>query len=219
MPGRIGSAAAVLGAVVLLVATMLHPMRADPNDPGAAFAEYAADRFWVASHFAQFVGALLIFAGLHALTRSLEGDRGRPLADLALLVAVAALASAAVLQAVDGVALKVMVDRWAAAPAVQKPAAFEAALAVRHIEVGVAAFSTFLFGTAGVLFGIALAAGGRYPAWLGWLAIIGGAGTMVGGVLTAFTGFSPAEMSVAMPSNVVMLVWIAASGIVLWRRA
>src|SRR5262249_60935302 len=123
MPGRIGSAAAVLGAVVLLVATMLHPMRADPNDPGAAFAEYAADRFWVASHFAQFVGALLIFAGLHALTRSLEGDRGRPLADLALLVAVAARSSAAVLPAGSGGALSRRWERGAAAPNVQMPAA------------------------------------------------------------------------------------------------
>ena len=219
MPCRIGSSAAVLGAVVLLVATMLHPVGADPNNPAAAFSEYAADRNWVASHLGQFVGALLIFVGLHALARSLENDRVGPLADLALLVAVAALASAAVLQAVDGVALKVMVDRWAAAPAVQKPAAFEAALAVRHIEIGVAAFSAFLFGTAGILFGIALAAGARYPAWLGWLAIIGGAGTMVGGVLTAFTSFSAVEMSVAMPSNLVMLIWIAASGIVMWCRA
>src|SRR5262245_47741057 len=157
MPCRIGSSAAVLRAVVLLVATMLHPVGADPNNPAAAFSEYAADRNWVASHLGQFVGALLIFVGLHALARSLENDRVGPLADLALLVAVAALAAAAVLQAVDGVALKVMVDRLAAAPAAEKPAAFEAALAVRHIEIGVAAFSAFLFGTAGVLFGIALA--------------------------------------------------------------
>jgi hypothetical protein len=220
MPTResIGSVAAVVGAHVLLVATMLHPMGADPNDPVAAFTEYAADRIWVASHVGQFVGVFLIFVGLHALARSLDGDRTGAVAELALLVALAALAAAAVLQAVDGIALKAMVDRWAAAPDGEKPAAFVAALAVRHIEIGVAAFAAFLFGGAGILFGIALAASARYPAWLGWLGIIGGAGTLAGGVLIAFTGFSSAEMNVAMPSGLVMIVWIAAAGVIMWRR-
>ena len=53
---RIGGAAAVIGSVVLFIATMLHPMSADPNDPPAAFAEYAADARWVGSHLGQFFG-------------------------------------------------------------------------------------------------------------------------------------------------------------------
>jgi len=218
MPGRIGAGAAIIGPIVLLVATMLHPSGADPNDPVAAFSEYAADRLWVATHLMAFVGAFLMVICLFALARSLEGDRLRPLADLAVLVAFAALATAAILQAVDGVALKSMVDRWAAAPDAQKQAAFEAALAVRHVEIGVAGFSGFLFGMTGVLFGVALAASKTYPVWLGWLAILGGGGTVAGGVLTMFTGFSSVEMNVAMPSNIIMLVWLVATGVVMWRR-
>ena len=42
------------------------------------------------------------------------------------------------LKAVDGVALKVMVDAWAVAPAAQKEAAFYAAFAVRQVEIGLA---------------------------------------------------------------------------------
>ena len=38
-----------------LVATSLHPLEADPNDPEAAFAEYAADDLWVATHLGQFI--------------------------------------------------------------------------------------------------------------------------------------------------------------------
>ena len=218
MPGRIGAAAAIIGPVVLLVATMLHPMSADPNDPVAAFSEYAADRLWIASHFAQFVGVCLIFIGLCALSRSLEGERTRWPSDLALLTAATTLAAAAILQAVDGVALKAMVDRWAAAPDTQKPVAFAAALAVRHVEIGVAGFSAVLFGMTGVLFGVALVASQKYPVGLGWLAIVGGAGTTAGGVLTVFTGFSPAEMNVAMPSNLVLLGWLVATGVIMWRR-
>jgi hypothetical protein len=46
-----------------------------------------------------------------------------------------------VLQAVDGVALKGMVDIWANSPADQKQSALSATLAVRHIEVGAAAIT------------------------------------------------------------------------------
>src|SRR6188472_1769752 len=50
---RIGAACAVAGSVVLFIGTYLHPMQADPNRPLEAFAEYAADRFWIASHLIQ----------------------------------------------------------------------------------------------------------------------------------------------------------------------
>jgi hypothetical protein len=216
---RAGSAAAIVGTVVLVVATMLHPMSADPADPAAAFSEYAADRLWIASHLGQFLGIALIFVGLYALHRSLADGPVGWIADLALLFALAALVMAAVVQAVDGIALKAMVDHWAGASDAQKQAAFEAALAVRRIEIGAASLLALLFGTAGVLFGIAIATSAVYPAWLGWVAMMSGAGTAAGGVLTAFTGFSDVAMNVGMPFNLVMLAWIAAIGIVMWRQA
>jgi hypothetical protein len=45
---------------------------------------------------------------------------------------VAGVAVAAALQAVDGIALKVTVDRWAAATGDVRAVVYEAALAVRH---------------------------------------------------------------------------------------
>jgi hypothetical protein len=69
------------------------------------------------------------------------------------------------------------------------------------------------------LFGVALAASARYPTWLGWLAIIGGSGTVAGGALMAFHGFSPIAMNVAMPFGLIMIVWLAAAGVLMWRRA
>jgi len=215
---RTGSTTAIIGALALLIATMLHPMTADLGDPVAAFTEYAADRWWIASHLGQFLGVALMFVGMYALARSLQDDPLGWLADLALLVGTAALAAAAVLQAVDGVALKIVVDHWAAAPATQKPSAFEAALAVRQIEVGIASFAALLFGTAVVLLGIVLVASALYPAWLGWLGVIGGGGTAAGGVLMAFTGFSHAATNLMMPFNLALLAWMIAAGILIWRR-
>jgi hypothetical protein len=64
---RIGAVAAPTGAVLLLVSTLLHPLGADPNDAPAAFAEYAADPFYVWSHIGQFAGFALIGTALVAL--------------------------------------------------------------------------------------------------------------------------------------------------------
>lgn len=216
---KIGSLAAIFGAVTLFIATMLHPRSADPSDSVAAFTEYAADTWWIASHLGAFAGVALMFVGIHALSRSLIDAPIGWLANLGMLAAFAALVLSAVLQAIDGVALKMMVDHWASVPVAQKPSAFEAAFAVRQIEIGVASFTAMLFGTAGVLLGIALAASALYPAWLGFIAIVGGLGTAIGGLLTAFSGFSRAAMNVGMPFNLIMIIWIALAGILMWRRA
>ena len=170
---RIGGAAAVVGAILLFIGTFLHPAQADPNDALAAFQEYAADDLWVASHLTQFFGFALIVAGLVALSRSLSTGVTAGLARLAVAGAVASRALVAVLQAVDGVALKVMVDSWVNAPPADKAVAFQAAFAVRQIEIGVASLVSLVFGITVVLYGLAVALSHTYPKWLGWLAVIG----------------------------------------------
>jgi hypothetical protein len=63
---KVGGIGAIVGVVVLFVATMLHPLDAHPGDAPAAFAEYAMDRHWVATHLSQLLGAVLVAAGLGA---------------------------------------------------------------------------------------------------------------------------------------------------------
>ena len=219
MPLKLGSVCAIAGAIVLMAGTALHPLGADPGDAAAAFAEYAVDEYWVASHLGQFLGVALMFAGLVALSDSLNHERCAWLSRLGVFVGVSALATSAVLQAVDGVALKVLVDAWASAAEEQKQSAFQAALAVRQIEVGVASFMALLFGTVFILFGIAIALSDGYLSWLGWLGALGGTGTVAGGLLVAFTGFSTTAMNVAMPSNLVLMIWMVVIGVLMWRRA
>ena len=138
---------------------------------------------------------------------------------LGVFVGVAALAMSAVLQAVDGIALKLMVDDWVSASEGQKQSAFQATLAVRRIEIGVASFMALLFGSALALFASAVAFSTIYPTWLGWLGIGGGIGTIAGGLLTMFSGFSTTAMNVAMPFNIILVVWMVVIGVLMWRRA
>ena len=219
MPLRPGSLCAIAGAILLMVGTALHPLGADPSDAVAAFTEYAADGYWIATHIGQFVGVALMFIGWVALGDSLKDGLWAWLARLGVLVGVAALATTAVLQAVDGVALKVLVDAWASAAEEHKQSAFQAALAARQIEVGVASFVALLFGTVFIFFGIAIVLSNGYPRWLGWVGSLGGFGTVAGGILVAFTGFSATAMNVVMPFNLILVIWMVLIGVLMWRRA
>jgi hypothetical protein len=192
---------------------------ADPNDAHAAFAEYAADPHWVASHLTQLAGVALIVVGLLVVSQELDEGRGRVWSRVAAAGAIVGLAIAASLQAVDGVALRAMVRWWAAAPETQRAAAFGAAFAVRQVEIGFATMSSIGFGLVAILYGVALLADARFAKALGALAIAGGLPTALAGLVMASEGFSPLEMAINMPANALLLVWMLALGVSLWRRA
>ncbi|MCZ8513163.1 hypothetical protein O9H85_12150 [Paenibacillus filicis] len=109
---RFAAMIAMIGALFLLVGTLLHPMHEDPNMPAAAFKEYAADPNWVASHLTQLSGVFLMVASLVLLARRIAGGPAGAAVTLGAVSAAASLAVAAALQAVDGIALKVMVNTW-----------------------------------------------------------------------------------------------------------
>lgn len=203
---------------MFFLGTYLHPMEADPNDATAAFAEYAADQLWVASHLTQLIGVTLIAAALLMLSRQLRTTKAATLRRLAEGGAVASLAVATALQAVDGIALKALVDNWAAAPAGQRDIAFQSALAVRQVEVGLASTFSLLFGSTVTLYGVALLGDRMYPKWMAGLAIVGGVPTAIAGVVMAYTGFSGLTMAINMPASSVLLVWMLAVGVCMCRR-
>ena len=216
-PGsRIGPIAAIAGAIVLFVGTYLHPMSADPNVPRAAFAEYAASHHWVVIHLMQLFGVILITASLVLLSRKMADGPAAEWATLGAAGAIASLSVASALQAVDGVAVKVMVDTWAATP---EPASFSAAFGVRQVEVGLASISSLLFGLTATVYGIALLIDGRFPKWLAVVAIVGGVPTAIAGVVMAYTGFSNQAMLIGMPSDALLILWLIALGIFGWKRA
>jgi len=215
--GRIGAVTAIGGAVTLFVATLFHPMTANPNDPVAAFTEYAADRLWVATHLGQFLGLALLCVSLVAVGEVMEAGLPAAWARVGVVGTAASLAVAAALQAADGVALKVMVDRWMQASGEERLRAFESAFAVRQIEIGLASLLSVLFGLTIVVFGVSIFLSRRFPKWLAALGLLGGLGTLAAGVVQAYTGFSALAMMVGMPANTILLVWAVLVGTYLWR--
>jgi hypothetical protein len=216
---RLGAVAAPVGAIILLVSTLLHPLGADPNDAAAAFAEYAANSFYVWSHIGQFVGFAALGAALVALAATLEPGRAAAWARLASAGAASGVAVAAALQAVDGVALKVTVDRWAAAGGEARALAFDSALTIRQIEIGLASFLSLLFGMTLIAFGLAVLSSARYPRWFGAFGMLGGLGTLAAGAAQAATGFSGLAMLLSMSASTVLLIWAVLAGLLVWRLA
>jgi hypothetical protein len=214
----IGAICAIGGSLLLFLGTAFHPMDADPSDAVAAFTEYAADQWWVASHLTQLAGITLMDAALLILAQQIEAARGKAWSYITAGSAVVGLGVAAALQAVDGIALKAMVNAWAAAPPAQKEVAFHAVLAVRQIEVGLASMLCLLFGLTACLYGVALFSIDIYPRSLSGLAVISGALTIIAGVVMAYTGFSAITMAINMPASLLLLVWMFSIGVMMWRR-
>ena len=215
---RVAASCAFFGGVLLGIGTSVHPMPPEPNNAVTAFADYAAHKDWIASHLLQFAGVTALIAFMLLLARGL-GGRFAGLRPLASGGAIACLAVAAVLQAVDGVALKATVDAWAAALDVDKPATFAAAFAVRQIEIGLASLLSILFGATSGVFGLMIYGSGLYPVWIGGVAVASGIGFAIGGVVMAQTGFSSTTLDIQMPASLLLLAWITAVAAILWRRS
>jgi hypothetical protein len=197
------------GVVVSVVAGLFHPGPPANNHP-VAFAAYAASGHWTAVHFAQFVGIFLIVAGLVVLFNALNAAPPGigPICRFGAATAFLSLGLYAVLQAVDGVALKQAVDAWAAAPPSEKAIRFASAETVRWLEWAARSYFSFMMGLAFVLAGIAIVRTGAVPRAIGYVA--GGAGLayFAQSWVLAIEGFSAANETGTVLGIVLTVVWI-----------
>jgi len=219
---RIGAVAGIAGLLLQVVMDELHPGHADPNDSRAAFAEYARSGIWTAVHIGQFAGTLLIALALLALARALSRQGGRvgALAALGAVTTVMLATIFAVQMAVDGVALRAAIDTWTASPVGPvKTSAFQVAEGVRALEKGLSGFFHLANGITLLALGLAVALGRTYARWLGWTAVVAGLAFLVGGVVTARTGFSSEAGLVLRPALLLLAVFLVGICVSMWRRA
>jgi len=219
---KLGASFGLLGLVIQIAMDQLHPHRAAPNDSVNAFREYAASGTWTAVHIGQFVGTLLIALAFIALANSLHQQPGvaGALAVVGAVTAILVAAVFAVQMAVDGVALKAAINTWVGAqsPADQS-AAFQVAESVRWTEKGLGGFFQLINGLTLVALGISIAAGHRYPKWIGFVGVFAGLGFMAGGTATAHTGFSPMSGWFLTPATLLLAVFLVGVVILMWQRS
>jgi hypothetical protein len=153
---RLAGGLLVGGLLLNLVGSVFHPSGRE-DDHEVIFMKYADSDAWVAIHLGQFIGILIALAGLLALYRALVLHRDASvLARFAAGATIATAAALAVLQAVDGVALKQAVDAWTDASGAQKAIRFDNAETLRWLEWGVQSYFRVLLGISFVLFGVAI---------------------------------------------------------------
>ena len=216
---RISAILLIAGVLLSFLAGSSHPDHADANDHAAAFTEYANSSNWTAVHFGQFAGMGLLISGLlvlfFALNLPLDGTgwAGR----FGFIAAIVALGLYAVLQAVDGVALKKVADAWMAAPEAEKAARFASAETIRWLEWSVRSYQSFVLGISFLLFAAAIIGTVRLPRLIGCLMGISGLAYSAQGWILGIEGFSETNTVPLLLGIVSILGWSLWILIFAWR--
>jgi hypothetical protein len=217
---RIGAVAGIVGSLLAMVGNILHP--ATPiGDPEGVAQTIAQSERWVLVHLVIVVGLILMLGGLVAISRSIEGGVAGALAQLGYVAAVAGVTVGVILVIVDGVAAKHLAEVWGAAPPDQAAAALRVVVAEEAINFAIAALFNILFaGVTFILLGLAVAWGGEYPVWLGWVAAVAGIGSVPVGLVQAYTGESIGFTRIAtIIFPTIITLWVVVMSALLWRKA
>lgn len=207
-----------VGLISYVVMGLLHT-GGPANHHEAVFGAYAHSADWTAVHLGQFASMASIIAGLLVLYVALDLRAGAAawLARLGAVCAAVALGLYAVLQAVDGVALKHAVDAWVSAPDTERAARFASAEAIRWLEWGTRSYQCLVLGLALILLGVAVTLTAMLPRVIGGLMILSGVSYLVQGWVLGFEGFSDHNTTAILASYVLLLSWIAGLTVVAWR--
>ena len=219
---RVGTVAAFSGLVVYGAAAAFHPWT-PPHETEAAFADYAAEPYWVLIHLGELLGILLLATAVIALAFRLRRGVSGVWATLGAAAMLVSVSAYAVFIAVDGVALGILVDRWAEAGGERQELLYETAYAVRQIEAGLFGVQWLMFGIVAGLFAAAFFATAEnalradWFAGMGWLSVVASLGALSFGVAQAQTGFSDVSMTF-QAGLFVGVAWIVAVGAFLHRH-
>jgi hypothetical protein len=218
---RLGSGAAILGAVAAGVGNLLHPITPRDDPPGVARVIAESDA-WTPIHLVIVMGIILMPAGLLAVRHSMAGSGYTDALTRLGMYAVTIGATVGVITLIlDGVAAKQLADQWAAAPASAKATALGVVSANETVNFALAGLFNLSFaGVPFVLFGLAMARAGTYPRWLGWAAVYAGIGSILAGTIQALTGKpTVASLILTIIGPTVITLWLLVIGVLLWRRS
>lgn len=214
---RLTAGLLVAGAVIGAIGNPLHPHVA--ASIAAKIETIAHNDAWVAIHLTILIAILLVVGGLVGLTRLLDDGPGEPLARIGIAAALVGGALATVSTSIDGFALKPLALQWAAASPTDAPGVLALANAVQVAGFAIWSMAILvLFGVAFACFGAACVASDRFPAWLGWIAIVSGVGSAVAAVLQiANTGEVQTAETLFFASSLLITLWALAVGVLVWR--
>jgi hypothetical protein len=219
---RIGSIAFLAGAIIAILSTAFHPSTEDPSNHRLVFAEYASSDSWIAIHIGQFAGVIMVFVGgfvtLYLFLVQSESSMASVLAWIGLALAIMTASAFAILQAVDGISLKMAVDSWVADPPEEKAITFRVAEGIRFIEYGTNSIFRILQGTVAVIFGVAIVKSKLLNRWIGGAGVVIGAVTIYAGLEVAYLGFGGLTTIIGI-SMIIYFIWVGILGGFMWKKS
>lgn len=214
---RIGAAGAVLGTILQVAAGSGSGSRPDSSD-AAEVLRWLADQpnwYWPAVYFGFIFGALFWVGAFVAIAATLRQGPSWALSRLAVAAAIAGVAMHIVDGSLSGVGLRLVADDWAAASGADQAAVLRDGETLLAILEGTWASVIMVYhGLPFILMGLAVALSGRYPAWLGWIGVGGGAGSLIAGIaMFAAEDVSPVFF---IAGALVISLFMVINGILLW---
>jgi hypothetical protein len=215
---RIGAGCAILGSVVSVAAGAGFGNRTVGADTGTVLRFIAArpDWYWPLVFLGFILGALLWVGAFVALASSLTEGVGWALGRLGVASIIIGATLHIIDASINGFGLAALAHAWATAPAPEQANLLRDGDMLLRILGGTwASVITFFHGVPFILLGLAVVFSRRYPAWLGWVGVGGGLGSVVLGV-TMFLG-TPEMLYVAFA--IVVSLWMVAMGVLMWQQA
>ncbi len=214
---RWGGAAAMIGAVLSLIGNLLHP-RADHATGVRGELRLVADSdIWLVDHLILAFSLAFLFVGLLSVASYLDAGASSTWGRIARGAVVSGITIAYLTVAVDGMAMKTVADDWAAAgggPGGGAEAVTQVSLALFTALIG--SFT----GVTPLLVGLAQLWSRRFPSWLPYLAIAGGALGILVGTVQFLNGPSNFVTNILFTIGaIVVTAWTFLSGLQLWKGA
>jgi hypothetical protein len=215
---QIGAVAAILGTIFQVAAgTSQSAQLGAGADVALASLAGLEDWVWPITYFGFIFGALLWVGALVALASTLTTGAAWALGRLGVAAAIVG----ATLHTVDGSlnagALAALARSWETAPEGERVALVQNGdLLLRILDGTWAGVITLFHGVPFALVGLAVVLSRLYPAWLGWIGVIGGAGSLVIGI-AMFLGLAPAGL--AVPFAVVLSLFMVVLGWLMWSQS
>jgi hypothetical protein len=219
---RTGSVCAMLGVTLATGSAMLGPMDLDSHNIITVLEFFGANTGQLKLHgLGVSLGTLLILGGFVAMQRSLSDGAAGAWARLGLASAVVMTVIHLAGAMMGGSVMPALAESYLQAlPEQSMNALWTGAGFYIFYEALLAPVFLTLSATM-LLYGTAVVKSDRYPAWLGWAAIIPGmwvAAGWVGFVLAGPAG-SAEVMPVFIPGFMLSMVWIFITGIFMFRMA
>jgi hypothetical protein len=218
---RLGAACGVVGPILALIVNVVHP-RPSTDEVGEhdAFLRDAAESGnWLVIHLGLVLAFVLIAAGLVALAWSLADERSW--LPRAAMVSVLLATPLALVQATLDTAFRSIAEDWEAATGERKETMLRIGGAVEDVDFELLSVEIVLFfGITFVLFGLAVWTSAHYPRPLGLVAVLGGAGAVVVGLIQLLQAEATVITLFVFPFFAAVLsLWVLAMSLFLWRRA